>query len=432
LLLTLRLYQAYDWVVRGSQPISRYFTVEGQIGESVIDVAGRRVVVTVPESMGRKEVKVLSAKLGPEGSTMTPDPAGNTYDMTMPLEVKVSVHGREELWEVFCETSLGTVTTVRADAGSQVAWIYGSCLADAAGGVEYRVAGLEQWAQAPRSWITQTGGTFFGRLINLEPETEYEVRAYATAADGAAEYGAVTRFTTGDLRQLPNSSFDQWSKVKKYDVPWPEGGEPFWDTSNPGSTKAGGSGNVFCSSQTSTGSGYSAELQSQFVNLFGFGQFASGSIYTGTFLGVDGMNGILGFGRPFDQRPVKLRGYFKYNMAEINYSNDELKNLIGEPDTCIVWCALTDFNEPMEIRTNPANRSLFDPEAGYTIAYGKMQCGQTVPQFIPFEIELEYKSTQKVPKYIICVAASSKYGDYFTGGTGSTMWVDDLELLYDY
>lgn len=431
LILTLRLYQDYDWVVRASQPVSRYFTVEGQIGEEIIDVAGKRVVVTVSENMGRKAVKVLTAKLGPEGSTMTPDPAGNTYDMTMPLEITVSVHGREEHWEVFCETAAGSVNTVRADAGSQVAWVYGAGLAGADSGVEYRVAGTQQWTQAPKTWITQTGATFFGRLINLEPETEYETRVYA-ATESGYDYGAVIKFTTGDLRQLPNSDFDQWSKVKKYDVPWPEGGEQFWDTSNPGSTKAGGAGNVFCSSQTSTGSGYSAELQSQFVNLFGFGQFASGSIYTGTFLGVDGMNGILGFGRPFDQRPVKLRGYFKYNTAAINYANDEFKDLIGEPDTCIVWCALTDFNEPLEIRTNPANRSLFDPEAGYTVAYGKMECGQTVPQFIPFEIELEYKSTQRVPKYIICVAASSKYGDYFTGGTGATMWVDDFELIYDY
>ncbi len=138
LILTLRLYQDYDWVVRASQPISRYFTVEGQIGEEVIDVAGKRVVVTVSESMGRKAVKVLTAKLGPEGSTMTPDPVGNTYDMTMPLEIKVNVHGHEELWEVFCETAAGSVNTVRADAGSQVAWIYGSCIADSEGGVEYR------------------------------------------------------------------------------------------------------------------------------------------------------------------------------------------------------------------------------------------------------------------------------------------------------
>nr|MBP7194040.1 PCMD domain-containing protein [Bacteroides sp.] len=24
-----------------------------------------------------------------------------------------------------------------------------------------------------------------------------------------------------------------------------------------------------------------------------------------------------------------------------------------------------------------------------------------------------------------------KYGDYFSGGTGSTMWLDDFELVYE-
>lgn len=66
------------------------------------------------------------------------------------------------------------------------------------------------------------------------------------------------------------------------------------------------------------------------------------------------------------------------------------------------------------------------------IAYGSFESGQSIPQYIPFEIKLDYKSTQRIPRYILIVASSSKYGDYFTGGAGSTLWLDDLELLYDY
>jgi len=43
---------------------------------------------------------------------------------------------------------------------------------------------------------------------------------------------------------------------------------------------------------------------------------------------------------------------------------------------------------------------------------------------------LEYKDLKRIPKYIIVVASSSKYGDYMEGGKGSTMWLDDLELVY--
>lgn len=423
---TLSLYQDYDWVIRASQPIERYFTVAGQVGQTVIDVTGKRVVVTVPDTQGRKDVEVLTAKLGPQGSTMTPDPAGKTYDLSMPLEITVTVHGREEKWEVFCELSQTVVNTLRADAGSQVAWVYGSAIAGAQAGVEYRQQGLAQWVKAPSAWITQTGNTFYGRLQNLNPETTYEVRTYAVT-DKGTDFGDELTITTGSIVQLPNSSFDEWTQTGKYWSPWPNEESRYWDTSNKGSAVVG-KPNVAPTTDTSTGVGYAAELSS----VWAIAKFASGSIFTGSFVRIEDMNGVLSFGRPFTERPVKLRGYFKYNSATIDRTNSEYADLKGRPDSCIVWCALTDLNEPFEIRTSPSNRNLFDPQGSYVIAYGSMICGNTVPQYIPFEFELEYNSTERVPTQIIVVAASSKYGDYFTGGVGSKLFIDDLELLYDY
>ncbi len=431
LAVKLRLYQDYEWIVRGSQPVERYLTVEGQIGETVIDVAEKRAVVTVSAIMGSEAVKVLTAKLGPEGSTMTPDPAGKTYDLTAPLEIIVNVHGREEKWQLVCEIATFNVYTLRADAGSRVAWVYGAGLAGAKGGFEYRMVGTEQWLKAPDSWIKQTGNTFSACLEHLEPETEYEVRALIVNGEDT-DYGIPVAFTTGETRQLPNSNFDDWCMINnKYWAPWGEGQTPYWDTGNTGASTLG-DGNVVRSDQTPTGTGYSAELQSKFVGFATLGKFAAGSIFTGNFVAVDGTNGILSFGRPYDLRPVKARGYFKYNCAPINYTSKGFEDMKGQPDTCLVWCALIDSPEPFEIRTRPSNRQLFDPQGPYVVAYGKMECARTIPQFIPFEFELDYRSTQRVPKYIIVVGAASKYGDYFVGGDGSTLWLDDFELLYDY
>ena len=61
-----------------------------------------------------------------------------------------------------------------------------------------------------------------------------------------------------------------------------------------------------------------------------------------------------------------------------------------------------------------------------------MNCGETVSAYKDFEIELDYRSTSRVPKYLLIVCSASKYGDYFTGGAGSTMWVDDFSFEYDY
>lgn len=123
---------------------------------------------------------------------------------------------------------------------------------------------------------------------------------------------------------------------------------------------------------------------------------------------------------------------YKYTGTPISHSSSDFTDLIGQPDTCIVWCALIDSAEPFEIRTNPKNRQLFDPDGPEVVAYGKMEQSQTITEWIPFEFELNYKSTSRVPKYILVTCSASKYGDYFTGGNGSILYVDDFELVYDY
>lgn len=424
---TLSLYQDYDWVIKGVQNIERYFTVENQIGSSIIDVGGRRVKVNVSSAGdGLKKVKVLTMKLGPKGCITTPALAGETIDLTRPVEVTVKAFGRETVWTIIGEEMKSNVQTVRADAWTNVAWVYGAGLDGADNGVEYRLYGTQEWLKAPSSWVTLAGSEFYARLINLNPDTEYEARAYCNT-----ERGETVRFTTGSIVQPPNISLNDWSKNGRVWQPWGEDQTPCWDTGNKGATTLGES-NVIPTTNTSSGTGQAAMLQTKFVGIGAIGKLASGSVFIGSYLRTDGTNGVLQFGREFTQRPTKLRGYFNYQTAPVNKTNSQFSYLMGRPDTCIVWCALIDSPQPFECRTNPKNLNLFDPEASYVVAYGKMQCGENVPQYIPFEIELEYTATNRRPTYLLIVASSSKYGDYFTGGDGAVMCLDDMELLYDY
>lgn len=41
-----------------------------------------------------------------------------------------------------------------------------------------------------------------------------------------------------------------------------------------------------------------------------------------------------------------------------------------------------------------------------------MNCGETVSAYKDFEIKLDYRSTSRVPKYLLIVCSASKYGDY--------------------
>lgn len=425
-IVTLRLYQNYDWQIKAVQNIERYFSISGQVGASIIDVAAHRVVAYISEKVDIHSVLVESIKLGPEGSTMTPDFNGIRVDFSKDQYVDVYNHGRLEEWKIFVIPTASTVTTARVDSWTSVAWVYGEAEVGKNNGFEYRIAGDTQWTIVPEEWITADGGSFYARLIHLSPQTKYEVRAYSDA-----EYGETLEFMTGSVVQVPNTNLDEWWLNGKVWNPWPEGGEQYWDTGNKGATTLGTS-NSMPTDDTSSGSGWAAKLETRFVGIGSIGKLAAGNIFVGRYVRTDGTNGVLSMGRPFSERPTKVRGYLKYMTAPISSTTQGFGDLAGRPDTCVVWCSLIDSAEPFEIRTNPNNRQIFEPSLPIVVAYGKIQFGEDVPDYIPFEFELKYNATNRKPTYILLTASASKYGDYFTGGNGAVLYVDDLELIYDY
>ena len=427
LTLNVRLYQTYPWVLSCTQDIERYFSIVGQIGTSIIDAPGHRIIVDVTDRADLHNLTVESIRLGADVATLTPDiKAGSVIDLSQPLQITVTTFGRPVVWTIYARTVQATVFTDRVDAWTCVAWVYATAEAGKNNGIQYRLAGTEQWTDLTADEITVNGGSLTGCIAHLSPQTTYETRAFSDT-----EYGQTLTFTTGQIVQVPNASLDQWWLNGKVWCPWPEDGEQYWDTGNKGATTLGTS-NSMPTDDTSTGTGWAAMLETRFVGIGSIGKLAAGNLFVGRYVRTDGTNGVLSFGREFSQRPTRLRGYLKYKCTNISHSSADYKYLIGQPDTCIVWCALIDSPEPFEIRTNPRDPNLFDPSGPEVVAYGKIQFGETVSEYIPFEFRLEYTSTGRVPRYILITASASKYGDFFTGGAGSTLFLDDLELLYDY
>ncbi|MDE6067151.1 MAG: PCMD domain-containing protein [Duncaniella sp.] len=422
----LSLYQDYTWTITARQEIERYFTVEQQVGASVIDVPGHRIIAYVAQSAPINSLLVTSIKLAGGNAVMTPDLSGQRTDFTAPVHVDVTQYGRTERWTIYVVPTEETVTTERVDAWSCVAWLYGSAEEGKDNGFEYRRADSDSWVKLTADQLTIDGGSFTGRLTGLSPLTSYVARAYSDA-----DYGAEIEFTTQGTAQLPNSDFEQWWLDGKVWDPWAEGGESFWDTGNKGATTLGTS-NTYPSDDTPTGKGRSACLETRFVGIGPVGKLAAGNIFAGKYVKTDGTNGILSFGRPWTTRPTRLRGWMKYHSAAISSTTVGYENLKGEPDTGIIWIALIDTDEPFEIRTNPNNRQLFDPDGPAVVAYGKAEWNTDVTEWTRFEITLDYKSTSRVPKYLLCTGSASALGDYFTGGNGSVLMIDDFELMFDY
>ena len=425
----LSLYQSYQWMISAEQDIERYFTVAGQIGETVIDAVGRRIIVNVPEKTDLKHLEVTSIKLGPRNiTTLVPEcRVGSQIDLSSPMKIDVNAWGRTEDWTIYAQKTAQVVTTSAVDPWSMVVWAYGEGPAEATNYFEYCEEGSTTWTRVPDADITGKEGAFSCCIKHLKPLTKYTVRA----CSGDNKGNEIT-VTTQATEVLPDGDFEQWWKNGRIWCPWAEGGTQFWDTGNTGAATLGES-NVKPSDYVPEGlSGQSAELKTEFKGIAGIGKLAAGSIYTGTYKKTDGTNGILDFGRPWTVRPTKLRGYYQYTSGEINYSNKEMEYLKGRPDTCSIYIAMTDWTAPYEIRTNPNNRQLFDKNASYVIGYGQLERGTSMDSYEEFEIELEYRSTSIMPTYIMITCASSKYGDYFTGSSSSVLYVDQLSLDYDY
>ncbi len=426
LVVTLYKYYDYYWTIKAEQTIERYFSVEGQIGESIIDNVGHRIIVTLPEGTDLANLTLEKIKLGPEGNTLlTPELKPGKIDLSYPLRVAVDSFGRTEYWTIYVELSELVVSTSHVDAWSEVVWAYGDGPSDVKNGFQYKRADGGEWIDVPEERIIQNQGAFSCSIPHLEPLTEYVVRSVS-----GNDRGNEVKVTTQGTADIPNGDFENWCQIGKIIYPYAEGGVQFWDTGNTGSATLGQNLSV-SSTDTPTGSGLSAQLTTQFVGFAGIGKLGAGSIFTGKFMKVDGTNGILNFGREWNLRPTKLKGYYKYKGKTIDYASAELSQLKGEPDTCIIYVALTDWTAPYEIRTNPKNRNLFDAQAAYVIGYGALQYSGTMDDWKEFEIDIKYRDTSKIPTYLQITCATSKYGDYFTGGNGSVLWVDQLSFGWD-
>ena len=424
----LRLYQDYEWTISAAWQIERYFTVENQVGATVIDVPGRRIVAYVPKSTDLSSVKILSCKLGPdEVSEYLPQPVGKYANFNSPLIIFVEYFGVREKWTVYVRKTDSDVSTDKVDAWTNVIWAYGSAQEGKDNGFEYRKESDAEWTKVPAEWVTHDGGSFTARIIHLDASTKYLVRAYSGDV-----YGAELSATTDSKYQIPNLGFDDWWLNGKVWNPWSQSGESFWDTGNKGATTLGDSNSAPTDDTWNGTAGKAAMLQTKFVGISVVGKLAAGNIFTGEFIRVDGTNGVLNFGRPFTGRPTRLRGYLKYTTSPIAYTSKELANLKGEPDTANIYIALTDWDKPYEIRTNPKNRQLFDANSDAVIGYGSVQYGYDIENYTEFVINIDYRSTSRVPKYVVIVASASKYGDFFTGGGASTLWIDNFSLDWDY
>lgn len=309
-------------------------------------------------------------------------------------------------------------------------------------GIEYRAKGASEWIKVYPEVSRAAGDLYSVSLTGLTPGTTYEYRAFC---DGFT--GSVTTFTTEAAQQPQNAGFENWQTSSNPYLLYGSNEQMFWDSGNHGSATM--RKNVTLPDNEFVHSGnYSAKLMSQFVGIGSIGEFAAGNAFVGKYLKTDGTNGILGFGRPFTSRPKAMRVYVKYRPVAIDYVDKggshnfpaaEVGLSKGMMDEGIIYLALLDgtimdseYPEfPVVIKT--ATSQLFDKNRSDVIAYGEKRfVGNTEGDgLVEFIIPLEYNTNDMKAKYLLLTCAASRGGDYFVGGAGSNMWIDDLEFIYE-
>lgn len=303
-------------------------------------------------------------------------------------------------------------------------------------GIKYHKAGESDWQEAlatgstgmPRRTRANVGTPYSVTLTGLEPGTTYEYKAFADEFESVV----VQSFTTESKYVIPNSSMEEWGTYGSSIVFPGSGTEPtVWDSGNEGASIA----KVILTNQSEdmkhTGK-YSARLESKYVlNL----KMAAGNIFLGDFVKIDGMDGVLSLGRPYNgSHPSKVRVWVNYRPST-KLQGTNVKNYLPDGvDNGQIYVALTD--EPIEIRTKKNDQKLFSTEDPHVLAYGQVTWSAN---FGPdgalemVEIPIEYFDRAKTTKatHLVITCCASKFGDYYVGGEGSVMYLDDFELVYE-
>ncbi len=373
---------------------------------------------------------ILNLKVAETGSidkpTITID--GEEITFTFPFNVSTEV-----------TTKLGANP---ANAWSNLAYLEGSVLSavgeldPAAMRFEYKTAVESSWTTVA---ATKDADAYKATLTGLTPATTYTYRM-VYEKDGSTFTSNEETFTTETATALPNGNLDNWHQANGiwYATTANEYSATgsFWDSGNEATSLMSVNPTQGNSTTVHTAGGMSAELKSQFVGVPNLiGQFAAGNLYTGAFYDLVGTKGaIIDFGQPFDSRPKALHGWFHYASDSIDYRGSNTPEgvaLMDSLDLCSIYMALSKTQK----RVDNTNTSTFlDLEGDEDIiAYGRLDDKDAVSTkgWKEFTLDFKYKTLEPLDTYyLIIVFSASKYGDYFTGSTGSVMYVDDLELVY--
>lgn len=329
------------------------------------------------------------------------------------------------------------------------------------GSVQYRVKGATNWTDAE----LVEGSKYSLAPVWTAAKNDAEVDIYSIQA-GTGVFAATTyevrvvkdgetvdttEFTTAVGDKIPNGDMSGWSTINRAgigstaDVAYPnaEGAEAFWDCGNNGITKT-----LCTSTEEKAGASVPAAKMAS-MNMF---VLAAGNLFTGSFSYAN-MTGTVDFGRKYawTARPSALK--LKYtatvgNIDVVRSTGDVVEGVAkNDPDNARIFVAIVDWTKPHQVVSAMTTTSgAWDPvkgpdvvTEGKIIGYGSLMIPASESDAADAALkdtELQiywYDKTAKPAEgnySLVISCACNAYGDFFTGCSKNTMYVDDFEWVY--
>lgn len=257
--------------------------------------------------------------------------------------------------------------------------------------------------------------------VTLHLYRDYEWKIYIVRSDEVID----------EKPQLYNMSFDNWTQDGRtwylYGAGASDAQKEVWDSANKGTSILGK--NTTTPEESFVAVAGIGKKGVKLTSVTLLGQFAAGNLFNGKFVGLKGLTGAeLAWGTPFTARPKSLHGYYCYQGVPVNYADNDHSSLKGTMDEGHIMILLTDWDAQFHVisTTNQFVDTDNDPNI---IGYADLPTTGNSTKYVEFTLPITYRNN-RTPKWAVIVAASSKNGDYFTGGEGSTLFLDEFEFIY--
>lgn len=263
---------------------------------------------------------------------------------------------------------------------------------------EYARFDSETWTQIAQSDITSDDAnkSVSARVKGLSPDTQYRFRLVGQDPSGTPyDPSNIVNASTEIAPEIPNLNFDTWVKSGKNWYPNADGSNSFWATGNEGVTMALVNKAANTIETTDAVQGKAARMETIKVPIV---NVAAGNLFTGSYsTNISNPASSAKMGREYKGRPIGLRGWYKYT----------------------------------KVNGDKGNVYLLLRNGGTRIAFGELVIDKTVGEYTYFEFMLDYKDLVTKPTHVELVATSSIGGANFVGEYGSTLYVDEFELIWE-